>query len=135
MVNVDCIGRIPSPCIDISCVMIVRSPCPGLNALANHGFINHNGKDLTIPHLITGLSRGLNIGPDFTTVIGALGLLSSPDPLAGAFDLNDLDQHNFPIVCAFLVEDPWSWEKSNADEGIHTGARWQSLPSGRLLRK
>jgi len=75
----------------------VRSPCPGLNALANHGFINHNGKDLTIPHLLKGLSAGLNIGPDFTTVIGALGLLSSPNPLGGAFDLNDLDQHNFPI--------------------------------------
>jgi hypothetical protein len=69
-----------------------------LNALANHGFINHNGKDLTIPHLLKGLSAGLNIGPDFTTVIGALGLLSSPNPLGGAFDLNDLDQHNFPIV-------------------------------------
>ncbi|KAF2721081.1 Cloroperoxidase [Polychaeton citri CBS 116435] len=75
----------------------VRSPCPGLNALANHGFIHHDGKNMTLPHLLEGLAAGLNIGPDFTTVIGAAGLLSSPDPLAGSFDLNDLDQHNFPI--------------------------------------
>jgi hypothetical protein len=53
---------------------------------------------LTIPHLIKGLSSGLNIGADFTTVIGAVGLLSSPDPLGLSFNLNDLDQHNFPIV-------------------------------------
>jgi len=65
--------------------------------LANHGFINRNGKDLTIPNLITGLAAGMNVGADFTTAIGAAGLLSSPYPLLGSFDLNDLDQHGFPI--------------------------------------
>jgi len=38
-----------------------------------------------------------SMGADFTIAIGGAGLLSAPDPLAGAFDLNDLDQHNFPI--------------------------------------
>lgn len=75
---------------------IVRSPCPGLNALANHGYINRNGRNLTIPHLITGLQTGMNVGADFTTAIGTAGLLSSPDPLEG-FSLPDLDEHNFPI--------------------------------------
>nr|POF06924.1 putative sterigmatocystin biosynthesis peroxidase stcc [Quercus suber] len=75
----------------------VRSPCPGLNTLANHGFIHHDGRNMTIPHLLEGLAAGMNIGADFTTVIGAAGLLSSPNPLGGSFDLNDLDQHNFPI--------------------------------------
>lgn len=37
------------------------------------------------------------MGADFTVLIGGAGLLSSPDPLSGAFDLDDLDQHNFPI--------------------------------------
>jgi hypothetical protein len=52
---------------------------------------------MTVPHLLSGLAAGLNIGPDFTVAVGGLGVLSSPDPLGGAFDLNDLDQHNFPI--------------------------------------
>jgi hypothetical protein len=52
---------------------------------------------MTLPHLIEGLAAGLNMGPDFSVLIGGLGLLSSPDPLGLAFDLNDLDQHNFPI--------------------------------------
>ncbi|EME41501.1 hypothetical protein DOTSEDRAFT_135407 [Dothistroma septosporum NZE10] len=75
----------------------VRAPCPGLNSLANHGFLNHNGKGLTIPQLILGGAQGLNMGPDFMAVIGAVGLLSSPNPAAGSFDLDDLDEHNFPI--------------------------------------
>jgi len=75
----------------------VRSPCPGLNALANHGFIHRDGRQMTIPHLIKGLAEGLNMGADFTTAIGGAGLLSSPNPLGGSFDLSDLNMHNFPI--------------------------------------
>ncbi|KAI7531913.1 hypothetical protein KC331_g13849, partial [Hortaea werneckii] len=76
----------------------VRSPCPGLNALANHGFIPRNGKDMTLPILIKGLKAGMNMAPDFTIAIGGVGLLSSDSPdTARAFDLDDLDQHNFPI--------------------------------------
>jgi hypothetical protein len=52
---------------------------------------------MTIPHLIEGLAAGLNMGADFTVAIGGAGLLSSPNPLGGSFDLSDLDQHNFPI--------------------------------------
>jgi hypothetical protein len=52
---------------------------------------------MTIPHLIKGLAEGLNMGADFTAAIGGAGLLSSPNPLGGSFDLDDLNQHNFPI--------------------------------------
>jgi hypothetical protein len=52
---------------------------------------------MTIPHLIKGLAEGLNMGADFTVAIGGAGLLSSPNPLGGSFDLNDLNMHNFPI--------------------------------------
>jgi hypothetical protein len=52
---------------------------------------------MTIPHLIKGLAEGLNMGADFTVAIGGAGLLASPNPLGGAFDLSDLNMHNFPI--------------------------------------
>ena len=52
---------------------------------------------MTLPQLLKGLAAGLNIGPDFTVAVGGLAMFSSPDPLGGSFDLNDLDQHNFPI--------------------------------------
>ena len=75
----------------------VRSPCPGLNALANHNFIPHNGRGNTIPILLKGLAEGLNMGADFTVAVGGAGLLASPNPLGGSFDLSDLNMHNFPI--------------------------------------
>jgi hypothetical protein len=52
---------------------------------------------MTIPHLIKGLAEGLNMGADFTVAVGGAGLLASPNPLGGSFDLDDLNQHNFPI--------------------------------------
>jgi hypothetical protein len=52
---------------------------------------------MTIPHLVKGLAAGMNVGSDFSVAIGGVGLFSSPNPLGGSFDLNDLDQHNFPI--------------------------------------
>jgi hypothetical protein len=52
---------------------------------------------MTIPHLIKGLAEGMNFAADFTVAIGGAGLLSSPNPLGGSFDLSDLNQHNFPI--------------------------------------
>lgn len=76
----------------------VRSPCPGLNSLANHGILPHSGKGMTLPILIKGLKDGMNVGADFATAIGGAGLLSVPgNLLATSFDLNDLDEHNFPI--------------------------------------
>ena len=52
---------------------------------------------MTLPHLLQGLAAGMNVGADFSVLVGGLGLFSSPDPLGGSFNLNDLDQHNFPI--------------------------------------
>lgn len=76
----------------------VRSPCPGLNSLANHGFLPHNGKGITIPILIKACQDGMNVGADFATVIGGAGILSVPNNLlATSFDLDNLDEHNFPI--------------------------------------
>lgn len=37
----------------------VRSPCPGINSLANHGFLPHDGKGITIPDLIAALDTAL----------------------------------------------------------------------------
>ena len=75
----------------------MRGPCPGLNTAANHGFINHSGKDLNLPDLIEGLAASMNMGADFTTAISAIAFFSSPYPLGLSFTLSDLDQHNFPI--------------------------------------
>ncbi|EIN04231.1 heme-thiolate peroxidase [Punctularia strigosozonata HHB-11173 SS5] len=77
----------------------VRSPCPGLNTLANHGFLPRDGKSISIPTLVTACQDGLNVGADFCTVIGTTSLLSNGAIAKGGliFDLDDLNEHNFPI--------------------------------------
>lgn len=37
----------------------VRSPCPAMNSLANHGFLPHDGKGITVPDVITALDAAL----------------------------------------------------------------------------
>ncbi|KAG4434921.1 hypothetical protein IFR05_009590 [Cadophora sp. M221] len=95
----------------------VRSPCPGLNSLANHGFLPHNGQGLTIPILIKGLKDGLNVGTDFSTVIGSAGLLAVPNnPLTTSFTLKDIRKHNFPIEHDASL--------SRADFNLDNGDNW-----------
>jgi hypothetical protein len=77
----------------------VRSPCPGLNALANHNICPRSGTGYTIPILIDCLKRGLNVGADFATIVGTAGIASNPNPLLSGlyFDLDMLDRHDFVI--------------------------------------
>lgn len=67
-----------------------RAPCPMLNTLANHGFLPHNGRDITrdiflkaltdalnfdqesVDRLFTG---GLNAVPKFNSTVSCLGIL------------------------------------------------------------
>lgn len=75
----------------------VRSPCPGLNALANHDICPRSGKGYTIPILTKCLAEGMNMGADFSLVVGAAGIGSNPNPLSLQFDLNQLDRHDVVI--------------------------------------
>ncbi|KAJ7843104.1 Cloroperoxidase [Mycena olivaceomarginata] len=69
-----------------------RSPCPGLNTLANHGYLPRNGKDISIPMIIDAAKEGFNLAPD-TVVSGRKarhGLIESDASLSrGDFALGD----------------------------------------------
>jgi len=72
----------------------VRGPCPALNGIANHAFIPHNGKNLTVPLLVQVMGEVFNISPELATIVSELGLLTAANPASGHFDLDDLDKHN-----------------------------------------
>ena len=73
----------------------VRSPCPGLNTLANHGIIPRSGRGLTIPMLQKALGDTYNVGLDVSTIFGLGGLFASPHFVGGSFNLSDVDRHNW----------------------------------------
>ncbi|KIW88400.1 uncharacterized protein Z519_10969 [Cladophialophora bantiana CBS 173.52] len=69
-----------------------RGPCPGLNALANQGYLPRDGKNLTIPQVQHALETALHMSP-----LAAGSLCSSLPPLLrkdGTFDLVDTRRHN-----------------------------------------
>lgn len=72
----------------------VRSPCPALNTLANHGYIPHSGKGLTTEIIIAGFKAGQNYAADTVTgaAAGALALCAEETGAkCTSWDLDMLD--------------------------------------------
>ncbi|KAL0465968.1 Chloroperoxidase [Neurospora intermedia] len=70
-----------------------RSPCPMLNALANHGYLPHSGRDISLSQLMHGLQRGINLSPNATLIVGIKALQASTTGHWTTFHLSDLNQH------------------------------------------
>ncbi|KAJ6578680.1 Chloroperoxidase [Mycena vulgaris] len=69
-----------------------RSPCPGLNTLANHGYLPRNGRNITIPMILDAAMDAYHLQAD-TILSGAkFGLLSGSAPTT--LDLDALKLHN-----------------------------------------
>ncbi|KAF3908287.1 Chloroperoxidase [Arthrobotrys entomopaga] len=69
-----------------------RSPCPGLNALANQGYLPRDGKNYTVPMVHAALMKALHMTPT-----AAWALTTALKPLLrkdGTFDLVDTRRHN-----------------------------------------
>lgn len=75
-----------------------RGPCPALNVVANHGYMNRNGQNLTIADITNALSSGLNVDPLMggSQAFSAITSLGHVDPVSGqsVLDLANLDKHN-----------------------------------------
>ncbi|KAK0213363.1 Peroxidase, family 2-domain-containing protein, partial [Desarmillaria ectypa] len=70
----------------------LRGPCPGLNTLANHGFLPRDGKNITINMVLKpGLADGFNIDPSILILATKVGLLTTDAP--DSFTLGDLKLH------------------------------------------
>ncbi|KAL7955737.1 Cloroperoxidase [Trichoderma compactum] len=70
-----------------------RGPCPGLNSLANHGFLPRSGKNITVIDLLRGAYSGLGLSPESSIGVGAAELIKSYR--LAAFDLHELSNHGF----------------------------------------
>jgi len=51
-----------------------RGPCPGLNALANHNYLNHNGVT-TLTQAIQATTEGFGMGVDLATFLSTISVL------------------------------------------------------------
>lgn len=65
-----------------------------LNTLANHGFLPHDGKSITVNKTVDALSSALNIAPELGSFLHKFAVTTNPQPNATTFDLNHLSRHN-----------------------------------------
>lgn len=72
----------------------LRCGCPAMNSLANHGFINHDGRNLTIPSVVPVLMGVFNLSQELASIVTGLGLATADDPSKGVFSLGDMNKHN-----------------------------------------
>ncbi|KAK1215516.1 hypothetical protein PQX77_021880 [Marasmius sp. AFHP31] len=68
-----------------------RSPCPGLNTLANHRFLPRDGNNITIPMVLQASNNGFNVQRDMVLLAAKAALLTSP--LDDQFSLADIGLH------------------------------------------
>ncbi|KAJ8589343.1 Cloroperoxidase [Rhizopogon salebrosus TDB-379] len=79
----------------------VRSPCPALNALANHGYLPRDGKNISAWDLVCALRNGYNLSTVLACILSFSAIL-----LLGQFrcmSLSDLARHNLIEHDASLV--------------------------------
>ncbi|KAJ7255050.1 Chloroperoxidase [Mycena haematopus] len=54
-----------------------RSPCPALNALANHGYLPRNGTQITFTHLLHAIKAVYNLSLPLALLLALAGFLTS----------------------------------------------------------
>ncbi|KAK8000593.1 Cloroperoxidase [Apiospora arundinis] len=70
----------------------LRAPCPGLNALANQGYLPRDGKNITLPMLEAALMEAVHVtGTLAHALAGTMKPVLRED---GTFDLSDTRMHN-----------------------------------------
>ncbi|KAI0698537.1 Cloroperoxidase [Cerioporus squamosus] len=73
-----------------------RSPCPALNALANHGYLPRDGRNLTVTQLVSAIRHVYGISLPFATLLSVGGVVKCGhrDGLGMVVDLHELAKHN-----------------------------------------
>ncbi|KZT12576.1 Cloroperoxidase [Laetiporus sulphureus 93-53] len=69
-----------------------RSPCPALNALANHNYLPHDGRRISIPQLVRALTSVYSLSFPLAIILAVVGVFK-----CGGWwhiDLHDLAKHN-----------------------------------------
>lgn len=58
-----------------------------LNTLANHGFLPHDGRQLTQDAIVDGLAKGLNFDSSLAELMFQMAIVANPEPNATFFTL------------------------------------------------
>jgi Peroxidase, family 2 len=75
----------------------VRSPCPMLNALANHSILPHTGRSITKTTVIDALHNAINLDPSIGKVFAAGAVITNPAHAGLGQLLHETDDWTFDL--------------------------------------
>ena len=58
-----------------------------MNTLANHGFLPHDGRNITRANLVDALGQALNFNATLANLMFDMGVVANPEPNATVFTL------------------------------------------------
>ncbi|KAH8888926.1 Cloroperoxidase [Thozetella sp. PMI_491] len=73
-----------------------RSPCPALNALANHGYLPRDGADVSLDEFLDSIDEVFNVDPSLIQPLVEAGLVFSTTGMNETLNLDDLDHQADP---------------------------------------
>lgn len=74
-----------------------------LNTLANHNYIPHNGRNISIDQIVAGIDKALNIEPAGVRPVAELASTTSTTGVPGTMNLNDLGRHGGKFILTILM--------------------------------
>ncbi|KAF4506644.1 hypothetical protein G6O67_006708 [Ophiocordyceps sinensis] len=74
-----------------------RSACPGLNSLANHGFLPHDGTGINAQSVVRACFEGFGMSPEVPAIIVLKGLEDAGLGINDNFNLHDADRSSWKI--------------------------------------
>lgn len=92
-----------------------RCSCPALNAMANHGIIPRNGRNISFSELSAQIRATFNFSPSFCLFVPRhIAKILNRSYKTGRFDLSDIDVHNG-------IEHDASLVRRDTSEEFHQG--------------
>ncbi|TCD65706.1 hypothetical protein EIP91_002282 [Steccherinum ochraceum] len=96
-----------------------RCSCPALNAMANHGILPHDGKNITFRQLNATVRSTYNFAPSFCYFVpNHIATILDRSYWTGVFDLSDIDVHNGIEHDASLTREDSIWERDQGKVSV-----------------
>jgi hypothetical protein len=74
-----------------------RSPCPMLNALANHSILPHSGRSISKASVIAALHDAINLDPSIRKAFASVAVITNPEHLGLGQLLHEKDDWKFDL--------------------------------------
>ncbi|KAK6827783.1 hypothetical protein PG990_009427 [Apiospora arundinis] len=91
-----------------------RSPCPMMNSLANSGYINRDGLNISKSSIETALLDVINMDPAVSGLVTAVAVKTSTTGYADTINLDDLTKHGIIEHDASLSRGDWLGGKGDS---------------------